>query len=466
MSSVALSQPVVKYVARKAGQNNWLIYLLVVSPVLFRATRYFISIATGGRAEPLSIIEIALLLACFYQVYVRWLFQRKPLFELCKADLYVFLFVGAAGLSIVALLYEPVDHSESIKAFVRLMEYVALYLIISSNTRSWEAVKKLLIFLVGCGVAVSLFAVIQYRMGPLATTYRFPWGTWWNAYQYASSFRAYSFFFNPLYVGGFLSIVWPINLGLLMGERGSKARSFYLAALLVNCGGMLITFSRSAVVALGVALFVFAKARARFAIAGGFLALIIGSFLIPRELRVRLFLQDEESRENAFARLGRYEEGLTLFAHHPIFGVGYGNYQAHFTGGSSGRGDVGYEPATGTFVEEYVRVREDYRYTAENLVIQDAGEMGTFGLIAVLALYVHFLAFLWKLRKKSASSEGWVVGLFTGLLSFLACSMFATLTAVEMNSALWVLLGISKAVWLRRPRPEAEMRPLGRFQTL
>ena len=459
MHPVPRSQPLGKNPPRKAAENHWLIYLLVVSPVLFRATRYAISMATRGAAEPLSILEIGLLLAVLYQVFVRWLFLRQPPVVLCRSDAFVLLFVLAAALSVVAILYEPVDHTETLKAFVRLMEYVALYMIVSTNIRSWQAIKKLMVCLVGCGVAVSLLAIIQYILGPLTSTDYFPWGTWWNAFDFAASFRAYSFFSNTLYVVAYLSIVWPINLGLLVGERGSKNRLPYLAALLLNSVAVLLTFSRSAVVGLAVALFVFAKERARFAIAGGVAVLLIGSYLMPEELRVRLFLESRESRESILGRFERYEEALSLYATHPLFGVGIGNYLTYYSGGVPQVGERSYFEATPGAINSTTWLRRDYqRYTAENTFLQYSGEMGTIGILAFLALCVHFLTLLWKLRKKYAASDVWVVGLFAGLLGFLACSMFTTLTAVEMNSAFWLLLGISKALWLRRPRTEPEVR--------
>ena len=453
MASALTAPSLSKSSLQKAAQNHWLIYVLVVSPVLFRVSRYVFSVATRGAAEPLSILEIALFLAILYQVNIHWLFLHKPLVTLSRSDLFVSLFVLAAGISVIALIYEPVDHTESLKAFVRLTEYVTLYLIVSTNIRSWEAIRKLMMFLVSCGVAVSLLAIIQYVIGPLASTGLFPWGTWWAAFNPSSSFRAYSFFLNPLYVSAYLSIVWPINLGLLMGQNKGKKRTLYVIALLVNSAGILITFCRSGLVALAVALFPFVRERARIAVAGGALVFLVGSYIIPNQLRVRVFLEDQESRDSITTRIDRYKQGLETYASHPLFGVGLGNYVSYLAGGDIGYEGHGYVKPTLADVLEYSKQMEDVgNYTAENTILQYAGELGTFGLLAFVALCVHFLVSLWRLRKKSSAAEGWIVGLFAGLLAFLVCSMFTTFTAVEMNSMFWVVLGIAKAVWLRRPR--------------
>ena len=111
MASALTAPSLSKSSLQKAAQNHWLIYVLVVSPVLFRVSRYVFSVATRGAAEPLSILEIALFLAILYQVNIHWLFLHKPLVTLSRSDLFVSLFVLAAGISVIALIYEPVDQS-------------------------------------------------------------------------------------------------------------------------------------------------------------------------------------------------------------------------------------------------------------------------------------------------------------------------------------------------------------------
>lgn len=427
--------------------------LLVASPVLYRPTRYAISYLSDGVLRPLSLLEIALGLAVLHQVFVRFLMQRKPLVARSRSDLFVFFFLLAALISFAGGLYRIADTSEPIKALLRLLEYLALYLVVSTSIQNWRVARHLMACLVVGGTAVTGLGIIQYFAGPLASITYFPWGNWMTAYEEAETFRVYSLFLNPIYVGVYLVVVWPINLALMAEERSTWRKWLYAGALVLNSGGLLLTYTRGAVVGFVAVLLVMAGARARLAIAGGLCALFLAIYVIPAQFWVRILGQDAGSRMGIERRLEAYREGISVYGEHPFLGVGLGHYQAYMTGGRVIPLDEEY--GGGGARSWWIHARFENLttlYTAENMFLQYAAELGTPGILAFGALWLHFLRLLWRLKKRYSPSNLWIVGLFAGLVGFLVASMFAALTAVEMNSMFWILLGISKGLWLSRPR--------------
>jgi O-antigen ligase len=399
------------------------------------------------------VLEIAVGLAVLHQVFVRFLMQRKPLVAVSRSDLFVALFLLTAFFSFAGALYRVTDASEPTKALLRLIEYLILYLVVSTSIQNLRAPRHLMACLVVCGTAVTVLAIVQYFAGPRASIAYFPWGSWMTVYEEAETFRVYSFFLNPIYVGVYLVVVWPINLALMAEERSTWRKWLYAGALVLNSGGLLLTYTRAAVVGVAVVLLVMAGARARLAIGGGFCLLFLAIYVIPAQFWVRLLGQDVQSRMGITRRFEAYQEAISVYGEHPVLGVGLGHYHAYMLGGRLIPLDEEY--GGGSARTWWIHARFENLatlYTAENTFLEYAAELGTPGVLAFGALWLHFLKLLWRLKKRYSPSNLWIVGFFAGLLGFLVASMFSTLTAVEMNSMFWILLGISKGLWLSRPR--------------
>lgn len=135
-------------------------------------------------------------------------------------------------------------------------------------------------------------------------------------------------------MGGFLVAVFLIQLGVLRGEQAQRARQVMWTNAVLLPMGIFLTFSRSAWVALAAGVLVIAylgNRRALASLAAGAVVVITLGGMAVYELS-RWWAAEEEIADLALrgstvvSRLGFIQEGLTLWADQPIFGIGLGSY--------------------------------------------------------------------------------------------------------------------------------------------
>lgn len=123
------------------------------------------------------------------------------------------------------------------------------------------------------------------------------------------------------------------------------------------------------------------------------------------------------SEASAGGRIDAWSEGLTMLGNHPVFGVGYGNFNDH------------------------------HAYTAHNSFVLAFAELGMVGYLFWMALLVLAFRELASARRISASDseEGrWARVLQLSLIAFLMCALFLSRSFVP---TLYLLLGLCYACW-------------------
>lgn len=133
--------------------------------------------------------------------------------------------------------------------------------------------------------------------------------------------RMVSTFLDPNYFGMFLVMIFSVILGLLFYEPKSKNRLLSGLLALVTLVSIVLTFSRSAYLALAIATTIILFLRSpRAVILMLMTALLIGS-QIPRaqERIVSALTIDETAR----LRIEAWSETLQIIREYPILGVGY-----------------------------------------------------------------------------------------------------------------------------------------------
>ena len=257
-----------------------------------------------------------------------------------------------------------------------------------------------------------------------------------------------------------LAAVLPLALIRAFGERTRRLRLAAAGGSLLIVGGLLLSFSRGAAVAVFVTLLLMAllrELRLRQLLVA--LALITGIVLLAvpdyvtrlRSLQgVTALSSTDSSQRPDTALTGRQTENLAAwntFRDHPVVGVGPGVYFKEYSREYGNRLGVRY-------------LHSERR--GHSLYLELAADTGLVGLSAFMAMVGTALVLLYRHAKRlrGHDPQGAMVAssLFFGLFAYLACGMFLHLS---YQRYFWALLGLaSAAIWtLRREAEDELVRP-------
>jgi O-antigen ligase len=187
-----------------------------------------------------------------------------------------------------------------------------------------------------------------------------------------------------------------------------------------------LTRSRGGMLALGVMLaYTMLKRtgpiRAGIAVAGFAMAAIVTGSTGGRGYSA--------SEASAGGRIDAWSEGLTMLSNHPVFGVGYGNFNEH------------------------------HDYTAHNSFVLAFAELGLVGYLFWLALLVlafRELACARRISLPGSDEARWARVMQLALVGFLVCALFLSRSFVP---TLYLLLGLCYACWHLAVKAQAQALP-------
>jgi O-antigen ligase len=307
---------------------------------------------------------------------------RRPNFVLLSAA----LFVGWAALT----YFWSVDRHATASRIATLAQLLAMVWLIWEQCRGPHRQVRLLQAYVCGAAAASLNAFWRYGHGA-QTYYR----------RYAAAG------FDPNDFGLILAISVPIGLYLSLRTRGAR-RWLWFAAVAVNLAAMLLTASRTALVATAAGLtFVLwtwreADAGQRIGEAILVVALVVGLIRIaPEPQRQRLATVTREATQGTFhGRTRIWRSGFKALRRNPILGAGAGAYPeavSPWLGHSTIRG---------------------FQYVAHNTFLSVLVECGAAGLALYALLLGGVALFIWMMPPVERALWGcvaaaWSAGVFT-----------------------------------------------------
>ena len=112
-----------------------------------------------------------------------------------------------------------------------------------------------------------------------------------------------------------------------------------------------------------------------------------------------------------------------MFFHHPVFGVGLGNFLYHST--------------------QYSNILS--RKVAHNMYVEILAELGIFGLILFLSMIVLTFKSIKQVKRRAKQRDAflWAQALEMSLIGFLFCGLFGS---IQFRLSLWVLIALSVAL--------------------
>jgi O-antigen ligase len=131
------------------------------------------------------------------------------------------------------------------------------------------------------------------------------------------------------------------------------------------------------------------------------------------------------SRQSIGVRLANVVTGLSIWAEHPLIGVGLNNFQFHA---------LSHSPKWYTYLPEKLE-------RSHNVWISALAEMGIIGFAALLCLWGTAFWTLWKAARLQSTEEGYVLQAFAYLI--LVNAIGGTFTLPIIHPVRWFSLGIS-----------------------
>jgi len=246
-----------------------------------------------------------------------------------------------------------------------------------------------------------------------------------------------------------LVAVLPVNLYLFFRFAGPVARLLILSAATLQSIGIVLSFTRSAVIALAVSV-LYLLIRKRIPIKPLLLAgvLVAGGFTLwnPAGLE-RLYSVQYASEGSTPLRTYLFLGGAALVRERPITGFGYNQFGPNFMHWLDVNSDIPVSVLQWQeSVEERVATGEEQLewIMPHNTVLQVWVEFGLLGLLGFGGIVIFIFRDLWEARRFSDPSRQLLADcLVAASLGFVVCAMFGHLALAKM---VWLLAGYAAAL--------------------
>jgi putative inorganic carbon (HCO3(-)) transporter len=389
------------------------------------------------------------------------LVERRP-FVVTPTLPLVFAFLAALFVS-ATLSSEPGAARQSVGLYIT--EGLILYLLLSNAVRTTHMLTLVAWTLIASGSLLGGLSIYQELTGTYANDYG-GFAQVDKLDEIASEEVERPRLGGPLgsenRYAQILAVLLPLALIRSFREPSRRLRLVAGAASLLILGGIMLTFSRGAAVAVGGMLLLMVVLREipirRLLVSLAVLAMAV-AFLVPDYVERLSSLEDvtalsSETTEGApdSALVGRQTENLAawnIFLDNPIVGVGPGAYFREYSRDYANRLGLRY-------------LRSERR--GHSLYLEMAADLGIVGLGAFLAMVGTTMALVYRCarywRRRDPERAMLASSVFFALVAYLASSAFLHLSYQRF---FWALLALGASVaWTLRPGEHAESDALAR----
>lgn len=324
--------------------------------------------------------------------------------------------------------------------FIQILFYMALFFVILNNLHKRRAVTTVLAILLTLGTLISIYAIYQY-MTRSETVLVFA-----KPVQYAG--RASGTYVCPNHLAGFLTMLMPVGISLLLSGRISYiARILVGYSVLMMTAGLVVTVSRAGWLSAAAGVFFVVVAllhKRRFWLPVTVIAIVlifIGFYLYSHSFTAkkrveenRLFVPDENRR------ILYWRGAIDIFKQSPLFGVGPGHYDYRYRQVRQPLNVAQGRPGW---------VHNDYLNT-----LVDYGIVGLVIVMSTLAVLAYTAIQSWNSVKrriesgKTSNKGAIMLGVAGGLIGLAVHSFFDFNMHIPANAAIAVaLMAILTSYW-------------------
>jgi putative inorganic carbon (hco3(-)) transporter len=373
-----------------------------------------------------SLNKILVILIFFSVVATQVMMHRKSLvFRMTEGAILLFLFAVTistfVGTGINADSFDQIVDSGK--------DFLLIFIIVQLATEE-KAWKRAQYILIGCAVFLCLMTWYQFLTGDFQQDFLGFATSRTDSVEddYASSFidfyRVGGPVGDPNFYSQILLMVFPLAVYRILDKKSSKdEKTLATIATIFIVGAIVFTYSRAALlVLLFITGLIMLERRINLFKAGlvGLLIITIAFPLLPKGYQERMLtifglgnVAEGQADSSAQGRLSESLVAIQMFLDHPIFGIGYGEYEPNYLNYSIYLGLDG-------------RLEERQ---AHNMYLEAAGETGIVG-VAALAFMIFTIFKATHQAKKQLPLLGredllpWIVALELGLLAYLVNSIF------------------------------------------
>jgi O-antigen ligase len=379
----------------------------------------------------LDMVLVVLLLVWFTRLATR----RERSFAGGPLGLPVALFLAFAIFAFALGLGHARPTSTTLRRFVELMLGVSLYFVVVNNVRSRASIEHVAAVIMVAGALAALVAVVLYVMPEtwsvrlLSALGRLDYPAGAGVLRYIEDspdnpMRAIGTSIDPNVLGGLMVLVTGLTVPQLVSERPLLDRRAVGALLAADVLCVYLTFSRSSLGGVAVALLLVALLRYRRLLWLGLVGLVLLLLLPQTQEYVLRMIEGLRGQDLATQmRLGEYKDALTLIGRHPWLGVGF-----------SGAPEI----------DVYLGVSNVYLLMAEEMGLVGVG----FFLLAMASLFTRFWR-TWRRRAGDGRLEALLLGLVAAVGGVLAAGVLDhylfNLVYPHMSILFWVFVGLATA---------------------
>lgn len=367
--------------------------------------------------------------------------QRTPL----DALIFSFLLVNLASVFKTEHLFLSI-----VKLTYYTLTGIVLYYITYYSLRNDSQNRHFVSSIIFVSSTVALYGVSVYLLGqdPL-------WGDYFVQYNpyHKDTNRVASSIGNPIPLGSYLILCFPLCLYRLINSHGFSSILTYATAGFIMLLCILLTYSRGAwlgiIVTLGVYAIIKWRSNPLFLNRGKVIVAIIvvllsmpifstvmnsiGLGYVQDKVKASIFVRTEallNLTDTEKFRLAQYGTTLDVLRQHPVLGIGFGSFTEQF--------------------EKYKHHSTPPRSvsdatTTENMYLMFACETGVVGLIVSLGLLYRLLVTIYR-ESKLCQGE-LLIALFAGFCGFLVDIVtWDALNYPPIRVTFWILAGLAMAI--------------------
>ena len=305
--------------------------------------------------------------------------------------------------------------------FLRFLEYALFFYLVLDIVQSKEQIRKYLKFIFVCAVLLAILGFLQYVFIPDFSGMAESSG--WDPHIK----RLLSTWFDPNFIGGFFVFILSFILSFFLACRKKRDKILLFVLGLILFSALVLTYSRSAFLALVVVIFVLGILRSKKLL---FLGLLVLFILILTSGRLQLRLAGAASLDvTAQARIDSWSDTLDIARDNLFLGVGFNTFKY----AQLEYGTIGFEPS-----------HSDSGSDSAFLTILVT--TGIFGLIAYLWLLAVSFKISFKVFRQGESefSKAIGLGMFASLFGLLLHAQFTnSLLYPHFMELFWLFLAFT-----------------------
>ncbi len=392
-----------------------------------------------------------LVLVVIFFVWITALVTRKQeQFVASPLGVPILIFILLAFASFVAGLAHAHLSANVLRHFVEIIICIALFFVVVNRVRTRKQLEQVVTLLILAGFAAALMGVVlnllpeAWTIRLLSVLGRVRYPTGWGVLRFIEDDpslprRATSTSVDPNVLGGMLIFVGALTAAQLFAQRPLLRRVFTAPMLAVIALCLYMTYSRSALLGLTVALLLLGVARYRRLL---LVMLIVGVIFlqIPQTQEYIARFQEGLRGEDRATRMrfGEYKDALILISRYPWLGVGF-----------AGTPDI----------DIYIGVSNVYLLMAEQM-----GLVGLFVFLVIMVIFFIYAGRAWWRMRKGTRLEAILLGLVAALAGVMVAGVFDhylfNLDFPHAVALFWLFLGLAvTAIMIERETGDAPVPP-------